>query len=93
MRRLYAEGGIPRFYAGFWAALLQGPLSRFGDTAANEGMKALLPVSVPIPIQTLSASAAAAIWRVFIMPVDTLKTVLQVQGGEEGMRILSERRL
>ena len=35
---LYAEGGIRRFYAGAQYALLQGPLSRFGDTAANAGV-------------------------------------------------------
>ena len=29
--------GIPRFYRGLVPALLQGPLSRFGDTAANTG--------------------------------------------------------
>jgi hypothetical protein len=31
-----------RFYAGLPAALFQGPLSRFGDTAANAGIIALL---------------------------------------------------
>ncbi|KAH8050919.1 mitochondrial carrier protein [Aureococcus anophagefferens] len=42
MRLLYAEGGVARFYSGMSMALLQGPLSRFGDTAANAGMLALL---------------------------------------------------
>eukprot|EP00894_Picocystis_sp_ML_P005561 jgi/Pico_ML_1/56078/g1671.t1 len=37
LKHLYAEGGIPRFYRGVFPALLQGPLSRFGDTAANAG--------------------------------------------------------
>ena len=40
--RLYAEGGIWRFYNGVGFALMQGPLARFGDTAANEGVKELL---------------------------------------------------
>ena len=31
---LYAQGGIARFYQGMSAALLQAPLSRFGDTGA-----------------------------------------------------------
>lgn len=44
MSALYAEGGLPRFYQGWMAALLQAPLSRFGDTAANSGMMALLEV-------------------------------------------------
>lgn len=37
LRTLYKEGGIPRFYRGLLPALVQGPLSRFGDTAANTG--------------------------------------------------------
>jgi hypothetical protein len=37
LKTLYKEGGIPRFYRGLLPALLQGPLSRFGDTAANAG--------------------------------------------------------
>lgn len=32
---LYKEGGIPRLYQGLPFALVQGPMSRFGDTAAN----------------------------------------------------------
>ena len=47
----YAEGGVARFYRGITPALFQvsnaklidkGPLSRFGDTAANVGMLQLL---------------------------------------------------
>lgn len=42
MQHLYNEGGrglggIRRFYQGVGPALFQGPLSRFGDTAANAG--------------------------------------------------------
>lgn len=35
IKLLYAEGGIPRLYQGLPFALIQGPLSRFGDTASN----------------------------------------------------------
>ena len=38
LRTLYSQGGIPRFYKGIVPALFQGPLSRFGDTAANAGV-------------------------------------------------------
>lgn len=34
-RTLKADGGFPRYYAGLGAALFQGPLSRFGDTAVR----------------------------------------------------------
>ena len=63
MRHLYAEGGVPRFYQGMWAALLQGPLSRFGDTAANAGVLALLEKSsMPVAAKTMIASFAAGSW-------------------------------
>ena len=42
LRTIYADGGIPRFYRVVIPALAQGPLSRFGDTAANTGMLTLL---------------------------------------------------
>lgn len=32
---LYKQGGISRFYRGVIPALMIGPVSRFGDTAAN----------------------------------------------------------
>ena len=89
MRFLYAEGGIPRFYRGLWAALLQGPLSRFGDTAANAGVLALLePSGAPwSPPKTMLASLAAGCWRVVILPIDKVKTVLQVHGAEGMARL------
>jgi hypothetical protein len=38
MATLWKEGGIPRFYKGVSFAIVQNPLSRFGDTAANVGV-------------------------------------------------------
>ena len=35
IKLLYKEGGIPRFYRGVSFALINAPLSRFGDTASN----------------------------------------------------------
>lgn len=32
---LYKQGGVTRFYRGLIPALMIGPISRFGDTAAN----------------------------------------------------------
>jgi len=79
---LYKEGGIPRFYQGMWVALLQAPLSRFGDTAANAGvLSATNNWKWPIWLKTAMASLAAALWRIVIMPVDTCKTLLQVHGS------------
>jgi len=88
---LYAEGGIWRFYQGAQYALLQGPLSRFGDTAANEGIKELLSgTNLSVGIITACASFTAALWRIILTPVDTLKTTLQVT-GQTGMHRLWEK--
>lgn len=88
---LYSEGGIGRFYQGMGPALIQGPLSRFGDTAANEGMKSFLSgYSLPVWVVTLAASLAAAAWRIVITPVDAVKTFLQVE-GKDGLKILGAK--
>jgi hypothetical protein len=82
MRTLYRDGGIRRFYKGLGPALIQGPLSRFGDTAANAGTLSLLEsYDIPIWMKTAAASMAAASFRIFLMPIDTLKTTLQVEGN------------
>lgn len=80
-----AFGGIRRFYMGLGPALFQGPLSRFGDTAANSGTLALLEANpstnkLPVGIKTFMASCAAAGWRMVIMPIDAMKTISQVEG-------------
>lgn len=72
IRTLYADGGVRRFYRGIGPALFQGPLSRFGDTAANSGMLTLLDSfdntkNLPVGVKTAAASGAAASWRIFLM--------------------------
>jgi len=78
--------GIRRLYRGYIPALAQGPLSRFGDTAANAGMLALLDSydstkNLPVGVKTGCASFSAGIFRVFLMPIDFVKTTLQVEGN------------
>lgn len=85
LRAIYADGGIPRFYRGVLPALIQGPLSRFGDTAANTGVLTLLDnldatKDMNVGLKTVAASASAACFRIFLMPVDTVKTTMQVTG-------------
>jgi len=87
---LYAEGGIGRFYQGLGLALFQGPLSRFGDTAANEGTKELLAGVCGVGTITFAASMMAGLWRVFLAPVDTFKTTMQVH-GMKGVSIVFDR--
>lgn len=95
IKHLYKEGGIKRFYKGVGPALFQGPLSRFGDTAANTGIITLLDSNektkdLPVSIKTFVASSTAALWRICIMPLDTCKTILQVEGNN-GMSILKNK--
>jgi len=88
---LYNDGGrglsgVLRFYKGYVPALMQGPLSRFGDTAANAGMVTLLDSlestkDLPVGLKTVAASAAAASFRIVIMPIDACKTIMQVEGN------------
>lgn len=87
LSHLYKEGGIPRFYHGFWPAMIQAPLSRFGDTAANAGMLSLLDSydatkNLPIGAKTFAASMSAAVFRILLMPIDTIKTIMQVEGKQ-----------
>ncbi|KAK7192548.1 hypothetical protein PSPO01_01256 [Paraphaeosphaeria sporulosa] len=94
-RTLYQDGGIRRYYQGIGAALFQGPIARFGDTAANAGILALLSsngylAQLPSPIKTIFASACAAAFRMTLTPIDTLKTTLQAQGAG-GTALLRQR--
>lgn len=95
-------------------ALLQAPLARFGDTAANAGALALLEdTTLPISVKTAAASLAASsctcgrllsaivfvflslmrissLVRIALMPIDTCKTVLQVE-GKNGLTLLAAK--
>ncbi|KAL3793533.1 hypothetical protein HJC23_007273 [Cyclotella cryptica] len=95
LKKLYADGGIPRLYQGLPFAIFQGPLTRFGDTAANVGMLALLDTipetsSLSLPLKTAAGSIAAGAWRIFLMPIDTSKTAMQVEGREGLDRLLEQ---
>jgi len=91
VQKLWAEGGIPRFYRGLVPGMIQAPVSRFGDTAANDGaLAALEHTSLPTAAKTMVASASAAGFRVFLMPVDAWKTTKQVEGAD-GLKKLIEK--
>jgi hypothetical protein len=94
-KTLYADGGWTRYYQGLTAALFQGPVSRFGDTAANAGILALLQSNsymktLPPLVKTMFASVTAACFRMTLTPVDTIKTTMQTQ-GKEGIALLRAR--
>jgi len=94
-KKLYSEGKLPRFYRGFGFAIIQGPWSRFGDTFANTGTLTLLnslesTKDLNVGTKTLLASASAAIFRVISTPLDTCKTILQVE-GKQGLTKLKQK--
>ena len=92
---LWKQGGLGRLYQGLPFALIQGPLSRFGDTASNALMLSLVDSldttnSVPIFVKTGMGSLSAGLFRILLMPVDTAKTSLQVN-GPEGLKLVWEK--
>ena len=93
--KLYKDGGVPRLYRGLVPALMQAPLSRFGDTAANVGVLALLDSKaetrdLPVGVKTAIASSGAACFRLFLMPIDAWKTTKQVE-GQAGLNLLVQK--
>ena len=95
LKKLNNQGGIPRFYRGLSFALIQAPLARFVATASNDGVETFLS-SFPSTKQwgpgrsTVIASMIVGMWRIFLMPIDTCKTVLQVD-SVDGFRGLMRK--
>jgi len=85
--KLYSEGGFLRLYRGYPLALAIGPISRFGDTACNSAVLQLTKdTNLPISIKTGMASISAGIWRIGILPIDSLKVNYQVNGSLNTLR-------
>lgn len=69
---LLKDGGIGRLYRGVGFALIQAPLARFGSTAANDGVQALL-ANLDLTKDwgpgrtTIVASFVVGLWRIFLM--------------------------
>jgi len=92
---LYNDGGFTRYYQGLTAALVQGPVARFGDTFANVGILALFRSNpyldkLPTLIKSVFASLLAATFRMTLTPIDTLKTTMQTE-GKSGLQKLKNR--
>jgi len=92
IRKLYQEGGVVRFYRGIVPALIIGPMSRFGDTAANMLATTFFKENaelkkMPIFVQTSMGSVIAGLWRLSTLPVDAWKTSKQVY-GPDGLKML-----
>jgi len=91
IKLLYKQGGILRFYRAFPFAIIQGPITRFGDTAANMGILELTKDSgYPLSVKTGIASITSGVVRLLVMPIDAYKTTIQVN-GKDGFSMLNNR--
>ncbi|GAA5830276.1 hypothetical protein JCM3766R1_002852 [Sporobolomyces carnicolor] len=91
-----SNGRFSRLYAGLLPALVQGPVARFGDTASNAGVLALLESNdflkqLPTGVKTAAGSLLGALFRMVLMPVDTLKTTMQTESNSKALVVLRER--
>lgn len=94
---LYQQGGLGRFYRGWPYALVQGPLARFGSVAANDASIVIAAYCLGQTeaaskgvFATLLGSVLAGVWRLLIMPLDTCKTVLQVDGARGFQQLMDK---
>jgi hypothetical protein len=95
LNTLLREGGISRLYRGLSFALIQAPIIRFVSTAANDGVESLVSSFESSRHwgpgrTTVVASIIVGVARIVLMPIDTMKTVLQVDSAE-GFRNLVRR--
>lgn len=85
LKELYKQGGIARFYRGLSYAIVLAPITKFGAIAANEG-SGVLVASLGLPAvsaefyATVLGTLLTVVWKVLLMPLETCKTVLQVDG-------------
>jgi len=90
---LYGMGGIPRLYSGVSFALVQAPISRFISTAANDGVGVLLQSFNLGPGREVAIAAlVVGFCRMLLMPIDTLKTVSQIENKKGVDQLLSKVR-
>ena len=90
---LYGMGGIPRLYSGLSFALIQAPVSRFISTAANDGVGVLLQSFNLGPGREVAIAAlVVGFCRMLLMPIDTLKTVSQIENKKGVDQLLSKVR-
>lgn len=90
---LYGMGGIPRLYSGMSFALIQAPLSRFIATAANDGVGVLLQNMNWGPgREVVVAAFVVGFFRIMLMPIDTCKTVMQIESKKGLAQLMAKVR-
>ena len=85
---LFNSGGIRRFYNGYVPSLIMGTSCRFGDVISYKYLEKQNNLS---QIQKSSlASLSSMIWRINLMPLDTLDNMLQAHGNN-GINIIKNK--
>eukprot|EP00752_Nemacystus_decipiens_P005781 g5230.t1 len=102
---LWRQGGPRRFYRGVMPSLAAAPLCRFGDTLSNElamvwfngqqqkGKGAGGGTNggkLPVWVATFFGSLGAAAFHAMVVPLDTYKVIMQVD-GKEGLMVMKKR--
>jgi len=80
VKNLYKKEGIKRFYRGYIPGLVQGPLIKSGDLIINSHIINNLNTN-DIMIKTFFSSIIGSGFRCFFIPIDTVKTSLQINGN------------
>ena len=89
--KLYRDGGIVRFYRGYVPSVFMGSLCRFGDITIYKFAELNADkYGLSISEQSLLASMGSMLWRINLMPIDTLDVMLQVE-GKSGYKILKDK--
>ena len=85
---LYNTGGFRRFYNGCIPSLIMGTSCRFGDVISYKYLEKQNHLS---QIQKSSlASLSSMVWRINLMPLDTLDHMLQAH-GKKGIHIIKDK--
>mgnify|MGYP003682349665 FL=1 len=88
LKNLYKQNGLIRFYNGYIPSLIMGSYCRFGDVASykyfnqNNNLNNLE--------KSIYSSVCSTVWRINLMPIDTLDNMLQVY-GKDGYSILKQK--
>ena len=88
---LYNQGGVKRFYYGITFAFLEAPMIKFFDTFSNSFILEITSkYKVPIFLKTIICSLFASGVKVLAAPLDTFKTMYQVEGNKAPLIIKSK---
>lgn len=76
---LYKQGGLSRFYSGYFTTLGLTPLLRFGDIGINSFINKKF-LNQNVFINTGLTSTLSGLWRVSLLPLEVIKTNQNIYG-------------